>query len=99
MAKRNAKIVRQENLQSYLQEIPFATDEELAKHFACSIQTIRMDRLELKIPEVRERLMITHFNQFISCYDFQFIMKFNKQRFNFFIFAYKINFFQIIIIF
>ncbi len=56
MAKRNAKIVRQENLQSYLQEIPFATDEELAKHFACSIQTIRMDRLELKIPEVRERL-------------------------------------------
>ena len=56
MAKKAAKIQRQQGLKDYLNEVPFATDEELAKLFTCSIQTIRMDRLELGIPEVRERL-------------------------------------------
>lgn len=47
---------RQENFQVFLVENPFATDEELAQKFGCSIQTIRLDRLELGIPEVRERM-------------------------------------------
>jgi acyl-coenzyme A thioesterase PaaI-like protein len=35
---------------------PFLTDEELAESFNVSIQTIRLDRLELGIPELRERI-------------------------------------------
>jgi predicted ribosomally synthesized peptide with nif11-like leader len=32
------------------------TDDELAEKFGISVQTIRLDRLELKIPELRERV-------------------------------------------
>ncbi|MCI3919066.1 transcription factor FapR [Paenibacillus sp. TRM 82003] len=39
-----------------LQTNPFVTDEELAGQFQVSIQTIRLDRMELGIPEVRERI-------------------------------------------
>lgn len=35
---------------------PFLTDEELAELFNVSIPTIRLDRLELGIPELRERI-------------------------------------------
>ncbi len=35
---------------------PFLTDEELAEMFSVSIPTIRLDRLELGIPELRERI-------------------------------------------
>ena len=35
---------------------PFVTDEELTRKFKVSIQTIRLDRLELGIPELRERI-------------------------------------------
>lgn len=56
MKKRTNKAERQELLQGFLVEKPFATDEELAQRFGCSIQTIRLDRLELGIPEVRERM-------------------------------------------
>jgi acyl-coenzyme A thioesterase PaaI-like protein len=35
---------------------PFLIDEELMRSFHVSIQTIRLDRLELGIPEVRERI-------------------------------------------
>ncbi|MDP4180048.1 MAG: transcription factor FapR [Bacillota bacterium] len=35
---------------------PFLTDEELAEKFNVSIPTIRLDRLELGIPELRERV-------------------------------------------
>ena len=38
-----------------LQKNPFLTDEQLAKNLAVSIQTIRLDRLSLNIPELRER--------------------------------------------
>jgi len=47
---------RQARLVRTLQENPFATDEDLAELFAVSIQTIRLDRLELGIPELRERI-------------------------------------------
>ena len=39
-----------------LEQNPFLTDEELSKQFKVSVQTIRLDRLECGIPELRERL-------------------------------------------
>ncbi|MGM8214433.1 transcription factor FapR [Bacillaceae bacterium W0354] len=47
---------RQETLKKIIDETPFITDEDLAKKFGVSIQTIRLDRLELSIPELRERI-------------------------------------------
>lgn len=58
MEKRLPKTARQEELKKYLLQNPFATDEDLAQKFFCSVQTIRLDRLELGIPEVRERMKI-----------------------------------------
>jgi acyl-coenzyme A thioesterase PaaI-like protein len=46
---------RQEMLQEKLREALFLTDEELAGLLNVSVQTIRLDRLELGIPELRER--------------------------------------------
>ena len=43
-------------LQQTIKSTPFITDEELAGKFGVSIQTIRLDRLELSIPELRERI-------------------------------------------
>ncbi|MTI67574.1 MAG: transcription factor FapR [Firmicutes bacterium] len=56
MAKRFKKKERQEKLKEKLSEDPFLTDEELTEIFDVSIQTIRLDRLELGIPELRERV-------------------------------------------
>ncbi|MDX8365028.1 transcription factor FapR [Cytobacillus sp. Hm23] len=53
---RKNKKVRQEQLQQTITENPFVTDEELAVKFSVSIQTIRLDRMELSIPELRERI-------------------------------------------
>lgn len=53
---RMGKRERHEKLKNALQYEPFLTDEELAVYFHVSIQTIRLDRLELKIPEQRERM-------------------------------------------
>lgn len=50
------KSERQRQLLQIVREDPFLSDEELAKHFDVSIQTIRLDRLALNIPELRERL-------------------------------------------
>jgi len=47
---------RQLKLIESLNEDPFMTDEELSELFNVSIQTIRLDRLELGIPELRERI-------------------------------------------
>lgn len=47
---------RQEQLKAVLAENPFLNDEELSLQFGVSIQTIRLDRLELGIPELRERI-------------------------------------------
>ena len=41
-----------------IEENPFVTDEECAKIFDISIQTIRLDRMELGIPELRERIKL-----------------------------------------
>ncbi|MED3823127.1 transcription factor FapR [Priestia flexa] len=53
--KRN-KRDRQLLLKATIDENPFITDEELADRFSVSVQTIRLDRLELSIPELRERI-------------------------------------------
>ena len=47
---------RQRLLGELLEENPFLTDEDLSVHFQVSVQTIRLDRLENGIPELRERL-------------------------------------------
>jgi len=54
--QRLPKPARQERLAATIQNNPFVTDEELAAEFGVSIQTIRLDRMELGIPEVRERI-------------------------------------------
>ncbi len=51
--------VKKERQSSLLDKIkidPFLTDEELADQLNVSIPTIRLDRLELGIPELRERI-------------------------------------------
>ncbi|RAK23334.1 acyl-coenzyme A thioesterase PaaI-like protein [Anoxybacillus vitaminiphilus] len=53
---RRNKRERQRLLRETIEENPFITDEELAEKFSVSIQTIRLDRLELSIPELRERI-------------------------------------------
>jgi acyl-coenzyme A thioesterase PaaI-like protein len=47
---------RQNILIEKIKTDPFLTDEELAQMFSVSIPTIRLDRLELGIPELRERI-------------------------------------------
>jgi acyl-coenzyme A thioesterase PaaI-like protein len=58
---RTKKRLRQSELQNVLDSNPFLTDEGLAKRFDVSVQTIRLDRMELGIPELRERVkMVAH---------------------------------------
>jgi acyl-coenzyme A thioesterase PaaI-like protein len=54
--ERLPKRVRQQRLLQAIEENPFMTDEELMRTFEVSIQTVRLDRLELGIPELRERM-------------------------------------------
>lgn len=51
-----AKIERQQLLSRYLEGNPFLTDDDMAQLLGVSIQTIRLDRSELNIPELRVRL-------------------------------------------
>jgi len=53
---RKPKQKRQHLLKETIETSPFITDEELAKKFNVSIQTIRLDRMELSIPELRKRI-------------------------------------------
>lgn len=53
---RKNKKERQKLLKETIKTNPFITDEELAETFSVSVQTIRLDRLELSIPELRERI-------------------------------------------
>lgn len=61
---RNKKKERQINLKNTIDKSPFITDEALAEKFEVSIQTIRLDRLELSIPELRERIKTVAQRQF-----------------------------------
>ena len=55
---RAKKQARQSELQRVLDSNPFLTDESLAAQFGFSVQTIRLDRMELGIPELRERVKL-----------------------------------------
>ena len=52
---RYSKGDRRKVLEEALSRHPFFTDEELAERFKVSVSTIRLDRGELGIPELRER--------------------------------------------
>lgn len=52
---RNSKEERRKILGEELSKHPFFTDDELAERFKVSVSTIRLDRGELGIPELRER--------------------------------------------
>lgn len=52
---RYSKEERRKLLKEALAENPFFTDEALSNRFKVSVSTIRLDRGELRIPEVRER--------------------------------------------
>jgi acyl-coenzyme A thioesterase PaaI-like protein len=56
--ERVPKRQRHQQLSKLLEENPFLTDRELTRLLKVSIQTIRLDRLELAIPELRERLKV-----------------------------------------
>ena len=58
MTERLPKRQRQQKLSKLIHENPFMTDKELMKALGVSVQTIRLDRLELGIPEWRERLKL-----------------------------------------
>lgn len=53
---RLSKQERQQELSRQWADNPFVTDEEMAETFGVSVQTIRLDRMELGIPEMRERI-------------------------------------------
>ncbi|MBY7143670.1 transcription factor FapR [Virgibacillus sp. NKC19-3] len=60
---KRTKAERQQALKETIAETPFINDEQLAQKFAVSIQTIRLDRMELSIPELRERIKSVANNQ------------------------------------
>ncbi|RCW70753.1 transcription factor FapR [Saliterribacillus persicus] len=66
---KRTKRERQLLLQETIEQTPFITDEALANKFGVSIQTIRLDRMELSIPELRERIKTvatTHWNETVK---------------------------------
>lgn len=56
--ERLPKRQRQQQLTKVIEDNPFITDDELMKRLKVSIQTIRLDRLEMGIPELRERIKL-----------------------------------------
>ena len=56
--EKKSKIQRQKELVDMLEKDTFYTDEELSNIFNVSIQTIRLDRMSLNIPELRERVKL-----------------------------------------
>jgi acyl-coenzyme A thioesterase PaaI-like protein len=53
---RRAKEQRQRQVSEIIKQNPFVTDKLLARMLGVSVQTIRLDRAALKIPELRERM-------------------------------------------
>lgn len=56
--ERLPKRARQQQLVQMIEANPFITDQELTRQLKVSIQTIRLDRMELGIPELRERMKL-----------------------------------------
>ncbi|WP_169710807.1 transcription factor FapR [Staphylococcus lutrae] len=53
---KKTKDERRARMKTTIQQNPFITDQALSEMFEVSIQTIRLDRSQLKIPELRERV-------------------------------------------
>ena len=56
--ERLPKRQRHQQLSRLIEENPFITDRELTRQLKVSIQTVRLDRMELGIPELRERIKL-----------------------------------------
>lgn len=54
--RKSIKLLRQERLIDILEKDPFVTDDSLSEQLNVSIQTIRLDRMALGIPELRKRI-------------------------------------------
>jgi len=63
---RTSKEERREVLREELSKHPFFTDDELAEKFKVSVSTIRLDRGELGIPELRERTRVVAQEAYIT---------------------------------
>ncbi|MBN2851103.1 MAG: transcription factor FapR [Clostridia bacterium] len=50
------KMIRQKNLDMIVNEQPFLTDEQISQKLDVSVPTVRLDRMELGIKEMRERV-------------------------------------------
>jgi acyl-coenzyme A thioesterase PaaI-like protein len=58
LTDKSPRHARQSELQAALAADPFLTDIDLAQRFHVSVQTVRLDRLALGLPELRERLRL-----------------------------------------
>jgi len=52
-----SKLERQRKIKEHISNDPFLSDKKLAELFNFSVQTIRLDRLEMGIPEMRKRIV------------------------------------------
>ncbi|WP_026487223.1 transcription factor FapR [Caldanaerobius polysaccharolyticus] len=66
MKRALSKSKRHEEIRKMIAENPFLTDESLAEALGVSIQTIRLDRMEMGIPEQKERIKSVAENKFES---------------------------------
>ncbi|HZK12237.1 MAG TPA: transcription factor FapR [Atribacterota bacterium] len=57
MVQNLSKFDRQKKIKEYILKDPFLSDKKLAELFNFSVQTIRLDRLEMSIPEMRKRIV------------------------------------------
>lgn len=57
MIQNLSKLERQRRIKEYISNDPFLSDKKLAELFNFSVQTIRLDRLEMGIPEMRKRIV------------------------------------------
>jgi len=57
MIQNLSKFERQRRIKEHISNDPFLSDRKLAELFNFSVQTIRLDRLEMGIPEMRKRIV------------------------------------------
>ena len=57
MIQNLSKLERQIRIKKHILKDPFLSDKKLAELFNFSVQTIRLDRLEMGIPEMRKRIV------------------------------------------
>ncbi len=57
MIQNLCKLERQRKIKEHISNDPFLSDKKLAELFNFSVQTIRLDRLEMGIPEMRKRIV------------------------------------------